>query len=284
MTTEFKCDLCDRKFNHQCRLKTHIKKIHLKIKDIACEICDFKCFTNNHLKRHKKAIHDKIKDFECKLCDYKCSDICRLTLHLNSVHKKLKEFECTLCVRKCSTKGDLNMHLKSIHFKIKDFECKLCDSKFSANNNLKRHVKQVHERSQESKKMSLGEFKINTILKKFKVEFKQEFKFQNLISYKDRRLRFDFGIKNKNNYLLIEFDGRQHFEKVRWNSYELEKQINDKYDYIQQCDKQKNDYVSSNNHQLLRIRYDDIDVQNKILDFIIKHYDTNIWQNNQRTI
>ena len=46
----------------------------------------------------------------------------------------------------------------------------------------------------------------------------------------------------------------------------------------------KNDYVLSNNHKILRIRYDDIDVQNKILDFSIKYYDINIWENNQKTI
>jgi hypothetical protein len=63
--------------------------------------------------------------------------------------------------------------------------------------------------------MSLGEFKIRTILKRFNVEFKQEFKFQDLRSDKNSLLRFDFVIKNKNNYLLLEFDGRQHFKKVR---------------------------------------------------------------------
>ena len=132
--------------------------------------------------------------------------------------------------------------------------------------------------------MSLGEFNIYTILKKFEVEFKQEFTFQDLISEKDRLLRFVFGIKNKNNYILCEFDGGQHFKKVRWSSIESENQINERFEYIQQCDNQKNDYVRTNNHHLLRIRYDDVDIENKILDFMIKHYDTNIWQNNQRTI
>ncbi len=172
------------------------------------------------------------------------------------------------------------MHTKAVHTKLKDFECELCDYKSSQKNNLKTHKKQVHERSQESKRMSLGEFKIHTILKKFKVEFKREFKFQDLRSEKDSLLRFDFGIKNKNNYLLLEFDGATHFKKIRWSSVESEKQIHDRYEYIQKCDKQKNDYVHSNNHHLLRIRYDDIDVQDKILDFIMKHYDICIWKTN----
>ena len=89
---------------------------------------------------------------------------------------------------------------------------------------------------------------------------------------------------HKHNYLLIEFDGATHFQKVRWSSVESEKQIIERFEYIQICDTQKNDYVRTNNHQILRIRYDDIDVQNKILDFIIKYYDIDIWKNNQKTI
>jgi hypothetical protein len=161
----------------------------------------------------------------------------------SNLHYKIKNYECDICDFKCSQNCYLKMHNKSDHNKIKNFECNKCDYKCSTNGDLTRHINVVHERSQESKRMSLGEFTIHTILKNFKVEFKQEFTFQDLRSYKNSLLRFDFGIKHKNNYLLIAFDGFQHFKKVRWNSYDSEKQINDKYDYIQQCDNQKNDYV-----------------------------------------
>ena len=284
MTTEFKCDLCEYLSGYKSNLNRHKKIVHHKIKDFECELCDYFCSSNGNLKIHMKQIHDKIKDIKCELCYYTCSQNNTLKAHMKQVHDKIKDFKCDICDFTSSRNVALTRHTKSVHDKIKKYECKICDAKFSENSTLKKHIKSVHERSPESKRMSLGEFKLYTILKKFKVEFKQEFTFQDLRSEKNSLLRFDFGIKNKNNYLLIEFDGRQHFEKVRWNSYELEKQINDKYEYIQQCDKQKNDYVSSNNHQLLRIRYDDIDIENKILDFMIKHYDTNIWQNNQRTI
>jgi hypothetical protein len=279
-----KCELCDYVCSQNSDLKKHAKQVHTKLKDVKCDQCDYVCSTNGTLKMHNKQVHDKIKDIECKLCDYKCSRNSILKIHIKSVHTKLKDFKCNLCDAKFSKNSTLKMHIKMVHTKLKDVNCILCDFKCSQNSSLKLHIKRVHERSQESKRMSLGEFKIHTILKKFKVEFKQEFKFQDLISEKDRLLRFDVGIKNKHNYLLIEFDGATHFQKVRWSNIESEQQINDKYEYIQQCDKQKNDYVSSNNHHLLRIRYDDFDVEDKILDFIIKNYDTNIWQNNQRTI
>ena len=68
------------------------------------------------------------------------------------------------------------------------------------------------------------------------------------------------------------------------NNIETEKKIHDRYEYIQKCDTQKNEYVHNNNHQLLRIRYDDVDVQDKILDFIIKYYDIDTWKKNQIVI
>ena len=43
----------------------------------------------------------------------------------------------------------------------------------------------------------------------------------------------------------------------------------------------KNEYARTNNHQLLRIRYDDDNIEDKILDFIIKHYDIDTWKDNQ---
>ena len=279
-----KCELCDYICSQNSDLKKHAKQVHTKLKDVKCDKCDYVCSTNGTLKIHMKQVHTKLKDVKCELCDYTCSQNSDLKKHAKQVHAKLKDIKCELCDYSCSQNSELKMHIKAVHLKIKDIKCELCDYTCSRNGDLKSHIKQVHERSPESKRMSLGEFKINTILKKFKVEFKQEFKFQDLRSDKNSLLRFDFGIKNKHNYLLLEFDGATHFQKVRWSSVESEKQIIERFDYIQQCDKQKNDYVSSNNHQLLRIRYDDIDVQNKILDFMIKYYDTNIWQNNQKTI
>ena len=224
------------------------------------------------------------KEFKCDICNAKFSNNGNLKTHIKTIHAKIKNYECDKCNFTFSCNSHLKRHIKSIHLNIKDIKCVQCDFKCSENIGLKRHIKQVHQRSQESKRMSLGEFKIHTLLKKFKVEFKQEFTFQDLRSEKNSLLRYDFGIKNKNNYLLIEFDGGQHFKKIRWSSVESEKQINERFEYIQQCDKQKNDYVRSNNHQILRIRYDDVDVQNKILDFIIKYYDIDTWKKNQIVI
>ena len=52
---------------------------------------------------------------------------------------------------------------------------------------------------------------------------------------------------------------------------DTEQQIKDKFDYIQTCDKQKNEYTKDNNHQLLRIRYDEKDVDVIILQFLLSN-------------
>ena len=251
-----------------------------KIKNYECDKCDYKCSQNGNLKAHNKQVHDKIKNFVCDKCDYKCSTNGDLKKHNKSVHDKIKNYECDKCNFKCSTNGDLKKHNKTVHDKIKNYICDKCDYKCSTNSNLKRHNKLVHERTQESKRMSLGEFNINTILKRYRVlNFKQEKTFQNLRSDKDRLLRYDFAIpnQNKSKYLLIEFDGKQHFEKVKWCSIDQDKFIQDRFEYIQKCDMQKNEYAIEHKYPLLRLKYDDIDIQNKLLDFLIVNYDIGSW-------
>jgi hypothetical protein len=144
---------------------------------------------------------------QCSQCDNMCATKGSFKIHLKLIHDKIKDMQCIQCDYVCATKGSLKNHIKQVHDKIKDMQCSLCDYVCVTKGNLKKHIKSIHERLLESKKMSLGEFTINTILKKFKVKLK----FQYLRSEKDGLLRYDIGIKNKNNYLLIEFDGEQHF-------------------------------------------------------------------------
>ena len=204
-----------------------------------------------------------------------------MNIHINIVHHKIKDFKCDfeLCEYISSTKDHLNIHIKMVHNKTKDFKCdyKLCEFKCSTNDNLTRHIKSVHERSQESKKMSIGEYKIYKILENLNIEFKREITFQDLKSEKGRHLRYDFGVQiNENKYLLLEFDGRQHFEKVRWSNMDSEKQIIERFAYLQKCDVQKDEYAKNNNHDLLRIKYDDKNVEKRIMDYFNEHYDLNI--------
>lgn len=96
---------------------------------------------------------------------------------------------------------------------------------------------------------SIGEEKIEQILKQNNIKYIKEYSFEDL---KDKKkLRFDFAIFDKNNKLikLIEFDGRQHTtEYTPWGSTSsLEER--------QYHDILKNNYCKENNIVLLRIPY-----------------------------
>lgn len=94
---------------------------------------------------------------------------------------------------------------------------------------------------------SKGEKEISNILSSLNVKYTTQRRFKKC-KYK-RQLPFDFYIKDGNAELLIEFDGRQHFESVdAWGGEE-------EFQIIQLRDQIKNDFALSKNIPLLRIPY-----------------------------
>lgn len=63
--------------------------------------------------------------------------------------------------------------------------------------------------------MTKGEKKIFNILKQQKISFQQEYSFKELKGAKEL-LRFDFAFLYKGKLFLCEYDGRQHFEYVKY--------------------------------------------------------------------
>lgn len=90
-------------------------------------------------------------------------------------------------------------------------------------------------------RISTGEERIKNFLELNKIEFIQEKRFNDC---RDKRsLPFDFYLPQYN--LIIEFDGKQHFEDVGYGNYEITK----KHDEI------KNQYCKDKNIDMLRIPY-----------------------------
>ena len=261
---DFKCDKCEFICSSKGQLKQHTKSVHDKIKDCKCDKCLFSCSSNSDLKRHIKMVHDKIKDFKCHACNYAGSTHCEVKQHVKMVHEKIKNVKCLKCEFVCSTNSTLKIHTKHMHDKIKDIKCNQCQYVCSTNGHLKSHIKLIHERPVMDKRMSLGEFVIYTYLAKNNVEFEKEKLFNDLLSPKNGKLRYDFYIQSKN--LLIEFDGKQHFQKVRWQHDHTDAQVEEHYNYIVECDHLKNEYADANKIRLYRIKYTDI----KNIDNILK--------------
>lgn len=105
-------------------------------------------------------------------------------------------------------------------------------------------------------KKSKGEKEIIKYFIKNNISYKDEVTF-NECFYKNK-LKFDFYLKEYN--LCIEFDGEQHFKPIGVFGGDKKLSENQIRDHI------KNEYCKENNINLLRIRYDEYDIIDEILD------------------
>lgn len=116
-----------------------------------------------------------------------------------------------------------------------------------------------------SKRNSHGSQMIHSYLMEYNIQYTVEQSFDDLKSDYGRKLRFDFSIlKNNKLILLIEFDGRQHFEIIdQWGGEEefFRRRLNDRA---------KNEYCKKNNIPLLRIKYTEKDKIEEILSTFLK--------------
>lgn len=106
---------------------------------------------------------------------------------------------------------------------------------------------------------SKGQLEVELVLKKYNISYETEKSFDGC-KFKVL-LRFDFYVPDLN--LLIEYDGKQHFEPIKYFGGEKTFKI------IQERDKIKNKFAKENNISLLRIPYYNF---NKIEDVICKYF------------
>lgn len=78
------------------------------------------------------------------------------------------------------------------------------------------------------------------------IKYLKEYKFEDCIN--KRQLRFDFYVKWKENIILIEVDGIQHYYLSTWTTP-------DRLEQTQENDKIKDDYCRENGYVLIRIPY-----------------------------
>ncbi|WP_048728725.1 hypothetical protein [Carnobacterium sp. 1290_CSPC] len=111
---------------------------------------------------------------------------------------------------------------------------------------------------------SKGEKAVEEYLTSEAIEFIPQYRFDDCRN--KNTLPFDFYLPKQN--ILIEYDGRQHFEVVTFGGTEEEALIN--FENIQTNDKIKNKYSKKNNIKLIRIPYWEIDNIKQVLDRELK--------------
>lgn len=109
-----------------------------------------------------------------------------------------------------------------------------------------------------------GEVRILKYLEENNIKYKPQYTFEDCRYIK--KLPFDFAIFDENDNLkcLIEFQGRQHYEVVRFNGIDLDR-ANIAYQKVIRNDKIKELYCKENNIKLIRIPYTEFENIEKIL-------------------
>lgn len=118
-------------------------------------------------------------------------------------------------------------------------------------------------------KMSKGERKIKKYFDDNNIRYIHQFGFKELKGFGGKTLRFDFAIIYEDNImLLLEYDGRQHFEPVDFSGKGEIWAIN-QFKEVKEKDILKNLYCKENDIQLLRIPYWKFDEIEIILNKLI---------------
>lgn len=129
---------------------------------------------------------------------------------------------------------------------------------FSTTNDLARYGG-----CEDCKIKSIGEEKIQTILKELNIQFISEWKNHNCNLLKGKA-SFDFYLPKLNK--LIEFDGEQHFKPVQFGTMSKE-EAKEEYLKTKERDKIKNSWAKNNGLTLLRIKFNE-NIQKKLQNFL----------------
>jgi len=304
--TEFNCEHCDKTFGRKNNLKRHINTIHLKQQNFKCEHCESAFGLKDNLNRHINTIHLKQQNFKCEHCESAFGQKCGLKTHINTVHLNQKNFSCEHCDKTFGYKGHLKSHINTVHLNQKNFSCEHCDKTFGLKSSLKIHINTVHLKQQnfkcnhceyicghkhnlqrhintihtnpKPKNMSRGERTVYDILEELGLEhgtdFKTEYKFKKLLGIGGQQLRYDFVVFDKEDLLLIEFDGRQHYKPVKWQNNESDEKVQQRYQMIRCHDKRKNKYAMKHEYPLLRIKYSDVNSAKELIEEFFKDHST----------
>ena len=200
--------------------------------------------------------------FQCDLCEKDYSLSSSLYNHNQAIHIGCK-FKCPDCDYECSTKWSLNRHFKMVHTNIKEFKCSDCNYASSRKDKLTDHQKNCTGKFVGS----AGEFRIVKILNELKVDYQYDKSYRGV---RDKGLlRFDFVLNpDSDNPAIIEFDGEQHFQVVRWGR-QSQAQAQKAYDNTIRRDKIKNDFCDDNDICMIRIPFHEKDnIENMVKDFV----------------
>jgi len=147
-----KCKFCEKLFGTQMSLNAHIRIYHKSTKIYNCGICEQKFAHLFRLKSHQK-VHDpnRLKNLKCSLCSYATDNKGNFNIHLNCCKRKNAKIAAILNPHKCpqcqvikDSQNSLNKHINLIHTKIL-IECDICGRNMRTKSIILRHFRGCHK-------------------------------------------------------------------------------------------------------------------------------------------
>ena len=94
MTKLHQCHICEKDFQTQRKLTSHIKTFHRGQKSHKCNACCKSFSQVYNLKKHIRTVQEGHKDYECEPCGKSFSQASLLKRHINTVHEGHKDYNC----------------------------------------------------------------------------------------------------------------------------------------------------------------------------------------------
>ena len=199
-----------------------------------------------------------------RLSKHQCNDCSRKDAN-QSKNKYTVDFVAHLCEENDAKLLEYQANGKYIntHSKI-TIKCNECGKSFTTSLEYILFTNKFicNDCAYEKAPSSNGELLVKSILDKMNmISYKEQYSFEDC---RDKQaLRFDFAIFKNSKLYLIEWDGIQHFKPYDYYGG-MEKYLD-----VVHKDSIKNSYCLRKNIPLLRLKYDDTDVENKIREFLV---------------
>jgi len=262
------CDVdgCEYKCKHKTHLNTHKANKHnigVVWKYCDADGCEDKFKNESALKRHKANRHNiGVVWTKCDVdgCEYQCKEKGSLNTHKTNTHNigvVWNKCDVDGCEYKCKFKGHLDTHKAHIHnIGVVWNKCDVdgCEYKSKQNCDLNRHRKICTGEFNGSS----GELKIKTLLTDLQVNFKYNQTDSDLTQHCGKRLRLDFIVQVDDCKVIIEFNGKQHYEPMRFSSNVTIEQAQEKLKKQKHHDSLKELWCKDRGHPLIWIKYDQV--------------------------
>ena len=135
------CSICAKCFTTTSKLKSHIDRVHKKLRPCKCDRCERSFSDKGKLKGHIKRMHENNRPWVCESCGKRFKVKDDLIVH-TKLHQE-KKFACDECDYRCARAEYLKKHRRT-HTGEKPYHCEACEMRFSNRTSLVLHQKKVH--------------------------------------------------------------------------------------------------------------------------------------------